>query len=105
MIVNFEKQERRCIRILKTKLGISEKESLDTEENLYILVLKESMYLITSYKGNDTSVLLVGSIEPQDIIDALKDDLYERDDESMVDVRIGSKTQIVIHTSRKLEAV
>lgn len=105
MIVNFEKQEKRCIRILKTKLGVSEKESLDTEENLYILVLKESMYLITSYKGNDTSVLLVGSIEPQDIIDALKDDLYERDDESMVDVRIGSKTQVVVHTSRKLEVV
>lgn len=105
MIVNFEKQEKRCILILKTKLGMSERESLDTEENLYILVLKESMYLMTSYKGNGTSVLLVGSIEPQDIIDALKDDLCERDDESMVDVRIGSKTQVVVHTSRKLEVV
>lgn len=103
--MNFEKQEKRCIRILKSKLGISEKESLDTDEYLYILVLKESMYLITSYKGNNTSVLLVGSNEPQDVIDALKDDLYERDDESMVDVRIGSKTQIVVHTTRKLEAV
>lgn len=103
--MNFEKQEKRCILILKTKLGMSERESLDTEENLYILVLKESMYLMTSYKGNGTSVLLVGSIEPQDIIDALKDDLCERDDESMVDVRIGSKTQVVVHTSRKLEVV